>query len=422
MWGIAAILLGGVSALLLWRLMARGRVLRDIAAAIDARRVYIPKKTGRFPIDGSVNHLVRAANNLVAASVRATREQKEFLGRIETTLGALREGVAIVDPNNRVLMANDVMRQFVGNEMPVLGHRLERLMPSAEFLAYVNAVQSGETLSHEEIEVRRGARSTWFEVVGARLPEEEANPDRLTLFVLHDITERKRLETIRTEFVANVSHELRTPVTVIKGFCETLFEDRETLSPEERARFLGKIHRNVERLDALLADLLTLARLESSREPLALERIALGDLVTEVCEYFRDRLEPDQKLTLEREPGETRVRVDPVRISQALENLLENARRHARGMRNLRLRVRCEEQRVICTVQDDGCGIPEADLERIFERFYRVDKSRSRARGGTGLGLAIVKHIVQQHGGHVRAESELGHGSRFHIILPTAGY
>jgi signal transduction histidine kinase len=201
---------------------------------------------------------------------------------------------------------------------------------------------------------------------------------------LHDITQLKALERMRTEFVANVSHELRTPVTIIKGFSDTLLEDSE-LSPQERDRFLQKIQKNVIRLHHLLEDLLTLSRMESKADPLQRERQSLNTLVTEICDNFRGRMPEGQVLRAELDTGAPPLDLDSLRITQVLENLLDNALRHARDMRHLTVRTSVVGEQVRCYVEDDGCGIPARDLPHIFERFYRVDKGRSRELGGTGL-------------------------------------
>jgi signal transduction histidine kinase len=241
---------------------------------------------------------------------------------------------------------------------------------------------------------------------------------QLCLFVLHDITKLKALENMRTDFVANVSHELRTPVTVIRGFTDTLLDEGEDLDPTQRRSFLLKIQRNVVRLISLLEDLLTLSRLEGRALKLELEQLQLNDLVKETVESIDERLPEGCSLALELDPELPQTAIDPLRIGQVLENLLNNAIRHAKGMKTLRVRTYIEQSRVTCAVEDDGCGIPLADLPHIFERFYRVDKGRSRESGGTGLGLSIVKHIVMQHGGNIFVSSRVGEGSRFGFTLP----
>jgi signal transduction histidine kinase len=243
-----------------------------------------------------------------------------------------------------------------------------------------------------------------------------------TLLVLHDITKLKELEVMRREFVANVSHELRTPLTIIKGFAETLIDDAETLQSDSRERFTKKILTNADRLHVLVEDLLTISRLESKPEQIEPIAQPLKPLFEEVAENYRTRLDPaTQRIDLAVEDEVDVVLFDRYRIHQVLDNFIENAFRYAPNFTRITLEAKLdsERQKVLCAVVDDGPGIPEKDLPHVFERFYRVDKGRSRERGGTGLGLSIVKHIIQLHGGSVSAESRLGEGSRMRFTLPA---
>jgi len=238
--------------------------------------------------------------------------------------------------------------------------------------------------------------------------------------VLHDITRLKELEAIRKDFVANVSHELRTPLTSIRGFAETLLdgalEDRNN-----NRRFVEIIKSHALRLSELTMDLLTLATLESESFQLKPEGIDLPALVHEVLESFRPLgLTKRQELEAVIEPGLPQIKADRDRIRQVLINLLDNAVKFTaeEGKISLEVRLNAEGTGVEMHVKDRGIGIPSSDLPRIFERFYRVDKARSREQGGTGLGLAIVKHIVEAHRGHVSVKSTLGQGSDFCVTLP----
>jgi two-component system phosphate regulon sensor histidine kinase PhoR len=241
------------------------------------------------------------------------------------------------------------------------------------------------------------------------------------IFVLHDITKLKRLELVRKDFVANVSHELRTPLSVIKGYIETLVEDHEGIPVEDRARFLATIHRHTERLNSLLDDLLTLSRLESINPGLRWESVSVTDLVNGVVADFRIRPEAGKHmLTTELDPGIDRMLIDPLKFTQVYENLIANALKYTPAGTRVNVQARRRQEDILLTVEDTGPGIPAEDLPHLFERFYRVDKGRSRDKGGTGLGLSIVKHIVQLHGGKVWVESTLGRGTRFSITLPLS--
>jgi two-component system phosphate regulon sensor histidine kinase PhoR len=240
------------------------------------------------------------------------------------------------------------------------------------------------------------------------------------LLVLHDVTELRRLERVRSEFVANVSHELRTPLTCIKGYLETLLDG----ALDDRAharRFLEVAGTHAERLDRLIDDLLELSNIESGRVTLAPMRLDLEDVVTGVAAMFeRQAAQKNQRIERSVSPG-LAVRADRDRLVQILVNLVDNAVKFT--PEGGRIRVEAEpgtDRRVEVRVRDTGIGIPSTDLPRLTERFYRVDRTRSREIGGTGLGLAIVKHLVQAHGGELRIESELGHGTTVSFTVPAA--
>jgi two-component system phosphate regulon sensor histidine kinase PhoR len=238
-----------------------------------------------------------------------------------------------------------------------------------------------------------------------------------TILVCHDLTRLKQLERARTEFVANVSHELRTPLSLIQGYAETLLDGAKD-NPEVAGKFLQTIERNTERLRLLIEDLLTISELESGRVKLELQPVALGPLVEKVFEDFKTPAEA-RNVTLLNQAPDLRVRADAGRLEQVLGNLIDNAIKYGRAPGKVTVGgAAAEDGFVELFVQDDGPGIPPESLERVFERFYRVDKARSREQGGTGLGLSIVKHIVQSHRGRVWARSEPGRGTAFHFTLP----
>jgi two-component system phosphate regulon sensor histidine kinase PhoR len=235
--------------------------------------------------------------------------------------------------------------------------------------------------------------------------------------VFHDLARLKRLESARQEFVANVSHELRTPLSLIKGYVETLLDGAKD-NPEVATKFLLTIERNAERLKLLIEDLLAISELESGRVTLNLQSVQLNSVVAKVLEDLRSRAQARGIHLLDHTPP-IQVRADPIRLEQVLGNLVDNAIKYGRSSGNVIVGAReAEDQQTELFVQDDGPGIPPEALERVFERFYRVDKARSREQGGTGLGLAIVKHIVQTHGGKVWAKSEAGHGTTFFFTIP----
>ncbi|HXS67598.1 MAG TPA: ATP-binding protein, partial [Candidatus Polarisedimenticolia bacterium] len=234
----------------------------------------------------------------------------------------------------------------------------------------------------------------------------------------HDLTRLKQLERTREEFVANVSHELRTPLSLIKGYTETLLDGAKD-NPEVETKFLQTIQRNSERLQFLIEDLLTISELESGRLKMNLQSVRLRSLVDRVLEDFKTQAE-SRHVELKNEMPDLTARADSDRLQQVLGNLIGNAIKYGRSDGHVGVSGRLANANLVeLCVHDDGPGIPPESIERVFERFYRVDKARSREQGGTGLGLSIVKHIVQSHGGKVWVKSEPGKGAAFYFTLPA---
>ncbi|MGC9451589.1 MAG: sensor histidine kinase [Oceanipulchritudo sp.] len=402
-----------------WRLRALGRIIRELQEAAEHGEPLLLERNGPFIRGYRLDRLVRSVNQLLAEHRKASGSGDERHNQIQAVLGNLREAVVMVDAEHTILSANPAFRELVSAGENPQGLRLDTCIRGSAFLELLEEIRRDGTGRSREMEVQIGKQLFWLEVSAARV-RVEPRPDRFhTLFVFHDITRQKKLEKMRTDFVANVSHELRTPVTIIKGFAQTLIEDQEELTPEEKTRFLEKIRGNSERLHSLLQDLLLLSRLESTEMVLQRERVSLSGFLQDLAETFRSSLDPQtQSLKLELAEGNDVVFVDPLRLSQVLNNLLDNVIRHARGFREIRIRTELEPDALLLTVADDGQGIPEKDLPHIFQRFYRVEKGRSRESGGTGLGLSIVKHIVVQHGGRIEARSGKGEGTRILIRLP----
>jgi two-component system phosphate regulon sensor histidine kinase PhoR len=278
----------------------------------------------------------------------------------------------------------------------------------------VNSLDSQKQVLGYEMKLS-GLSERWLQINAAAIFNGHGERHG-TVLVVHDLTRLKRLENARQEFVANVSHELRTPLSLIKGYVETLLDGARD-NPELATKFLQTIDRNAERLKLLIEDLLTISELESGRVKLNLQAVPLGPVVAKVLEDFKDRAAA-RSIRLVNEAPDIAVRADVDRLEQVLGNLVDNAIKYGRAKGAVTVSASARDGgQVEVFVEDDGPGIPPEALERVFERFYRVDKARSREQGGTGLGLAIVKHIIQSHGGRVWATSEPGRGTTFYFTL-----
>ena len=419
MWPLLTFVFALVALLLAWRLNRLRRRLGDLAAAAEVGE---PNFLGANDALSRRYHLVRlqlALEAIVEAQAKLRRQERGYLAQIETTLGNLKEAVLLVDAHERVAAANAAAANLFGAEKVAQGARLEGAVRGAGLLDYIYRTLRGESPPRAEFPLPLGRdQNRWVEISGAPLT---ATPDgqKLCLFVLHDITRLKDLESVRKDFVANVSHELRTPLTVIKGFVETLIEDDAQLPREDRLRFLEKIRRQTLRLVAIVNDLLSLSRLESEQHRPDCRAQSLRAIIDEtIAEYVERFREANVALEIDLRHSDDVLALDALKIFQVFQNLLDNCFRYAKGFSRVRILTRQDDECVRVTVEDNGCGIPVMDVPHVFERFYRVDKGRSRESGGTGLGLSIVKHIVQLHGGEVSCESEPGAGTRMHFTLP----
>jgi two-component system phosphate regulon sensor histidine kinase PhoR len=363
-------------------------------------------------------------------SIGLQEQIKGILGekeKVESILRCMTEGVLVVDTQGRVILLNDNAKRMFQvapgvnldgasmveisrhPEMKKLMQELLALDPSKEYFTRELPLESEK----------------WFRVNTVRLKSGEQK--RLGhVLVFHDMTELKRLETVRADFVANVSHELRTPLAAIKGYAETML--RSPPKDAELARqFLEVIDRHSERLGRLIDNLLTLSDLESGKVRIDREPVNPGDLVRKTLELLDDRArKKNVTLSSMLNNGLPSIPADPDRLQQLLINLIDNAIKYTPPGGEVKVSAKTavlpesDQPMVELSVQDTGCGIPERDIPRLTERFYRVDKARSRELGGTGLGLAIVKHIVQAHQGYLKIETRLQHGTNVRVFLPRA--
>ena len=326
---------------------------------------------------------------------------------LETLLNSMQDAVIAVGPDGRVQWANRSMDRLRRTR---LNSPLVETVRDPDFLRAVHEAGTAGKASTARATSIYPART--FDVTAAPLPGGGA------VAVLRDLTETERMEKTRRDFIANVSHELRTPLTSIQGYAETLL-DASTDNHQLR-EFLEIIRKNASRMSRLTEDLLTLARVESGEHRFDVQPVAPGELLREAVESFRELARSQGIELLVEDTASAQVSADREAIHQILSNLIDNALKYAGTGGKIVVGVRPSPRGVEFYVRDLGPGIPSEHLPRLFERFYRVDKARSRESGGTGLGLAIVKHIVLAHGGTIRAESELNHGSTFLFTLPLA--
>jgi two-component system phosphate regulon sensor histidine kinase PhoR len=365
-------------------------------------------------------HGLRRELEVQRRTLASQKAQHELLsGQIQAqqqaVFNSMVEGVLVLDSNNRVQLVNQSLQRLFSLERNVSGQTILEAFRLQELAELMKRLQQERTIQAHTLELP-GMEERWLEVNAAVVIDRDGAPHGAIL-VFHDLTRIKQLERTRQEFVANVSHELRTPLSLIKGFVETLLEGARN-DPEQCTRFLQTIEKHTDRLTYLIEDLLTISRLESGQVLMNLHSVELRDQAQRVTEDLRSRA-AEKGVCLENDvPAGLTARADADRLQQVLFNLVENAIKYGRNTGRVRIGGQpMTDGKVKMWVQDDGPGIPLEARERIFERFYRVDRARSRETGGTGLGLAIVKHIVQAHGGEVWVNSELGAGTTFHFTL-----
>ncbi len=361
---------------------------------------------------------LREAERRLSTWSQASQEREsELQARQEALLNSMVEGLLLLDEDGRVELANRALVKLLDLPGDPRGKSLIETVRAHELASLVKSLSPQQPLLDYQLRLA-GSPEKWLQVNGAAWLDNQGRP-RGTVLVFHDLTRLKKLERNREEFVANVSHELRTPLSMIKGYVETLLEGAKD-NPEVATRFLETINRNADRLKLLIEDLLTISELESGRVRLNLQPVALRGAADKVLGDFKARAGA-KEIKLTNAVPDLQVRADVNRLEQVLGNLVDNAIKYGRpgGLVEVSARPANPGLVEIC-VRDNGPGIPPEALERIFERFYRVDKARSREQGGTGLGLSIVKHIVQSHGGTAWARSEPGQGASFFFTMPEA--
>ena len=357
--------------------------------------------------------------NLMSEQFSAREQQlRESNQRLEAVLGGMAEGVIAVDERDRVILANAAAAELLGFTMAdaeslsllevVRHHMLQQL---------VTDTRATESLQRAELEVHSGSENRRvLDVQSTPLPD--TSPQRVIL-VLHDVTDLRRLESMRQEFVANVSHELKTPLSSIRAYAETLSAGAVN-DPEHRGTFLHRIEEQADRLNNLIQDLLSLSRIESGRQTYDIATVNVADIVTTCIAENQDAANLKRiHLSCSDIQQDLRIQADEEGLAQIINNLIGNAIKYTSEGGEVTVVLRQQDSTICMDVRDTGIGIDEEHLTRVFERFYRVDKARSRELGGTGLGLAIVKHLAQAFGGNVTVTSQPTKGSTFTVQLPV---
>ncbi len=419
------------------KIVLGGCILALLAATISwviSRRISRPieqmKKSAEQFAAGDLSHrLTYSANEEMAGLADSLNQMAAQLdnriktiinqrNHLETVLTSMLEGVIAVDSEERIVSINRAAAQLFENEPENCQNKsIQEVIRSSALQQLIRNALNNPNPAEEDITVYQNEERV-IDVKSS--PLMDAGRQQIgTLVVFNDVTQLRHLENMRRDFVANVSHEIKTPLTAIKGFVETLQQGKVDKA-EEKERFLGIIQKHVDRLNSIIEDLLVLSRIEQEdeRKEIKLQQVKIRDIFEAAIQLCRSKAE-EKKIRIKLDcDKETTAMLDPTLIEQAVANLLDNALKYSEPQSMVLVRSHRKNSEMVISVKDHGIGIAQKHLPRLFERFYRVDKSRSRSMGGTGLGLAIVKHIAQAHGGQVMVESRLGEGSCFSIHLP----
>jgi two-component system phosphate regulon sensor histidine kinase PhoR len=413
---VSASIVGGIALVLTY--LITGRIMRPLYQLTDAAEaVAAGDYRQRLPVgtEDEIGTLAQAVDHMRRALTRQVIALQENSQRLETVLSSMLEGVLAVNADQRVLIANEASRTLLGIETrEVIGRPLLEVTRNRVVREAVEESFRLDEPYEFEFEVS-GLQRRHLALRATRLPGE---PCPGVVVVLYDVTDLRRLENVRREFVANVSHELKTPLAAIKAYAETL-RMGAIHDTQHNEQFVARIEEQADRLHQLIQDLLHLARVESGREAFDIRDVSLRTVVESCLPGYQERAHAEQ-LTLDIEPFATDVvvRADEGGLGTILDNLVGNAIQYTPPGGRVIIRWHADRGSAVMEVEDTGVGISLREQARIFERFYRVDKARSRELGGTGLGLAIVKHLTQAFGGQVSVHSEPGKGSLFRVQLP----
>lgn len=369
---------------------------------------------------GRIAQLATELAKVKAASDKSRDQQQQTLAQEhaqqQALFNSMVEGVLILDRHGRVRLVNSALERLFSLSNDIRGQTIMEAFRMHPLQELINRAAIDGQMIGGELELP-GVENRCLHVNAVNLLDGDGRHAGM-LLVTHDLTRVRQLENTRRDFVANVSHELRTPLSMIKGYVETLIDGAKD-DPAVALKFLQTIEKHADRLTFLIEDLLTISKLESGQIVMNLQTVELGSMVSRVLEDLQSRA-AEKNIKLQNFlPEKTEVKADADRLEQVLFNLVDNAIKYGRNDGAVAVECKVVDNKFVqLSVRDDGPGIPEDAKERVFERFYRIDRARSREAGGTGLGLSIVKHIVQSHGGEVWVESELGKGSTFCFTLP----
>jgi len=356
-----------------------------------------------------------ALERLLARQRELDRQVSKDAAEVRAVLAALTDGLLVVDSSQHILICNPAFEQLYGQSRIATGTALLDIIRDSDVIEPIRAAL--DQARARVAEVTAPDRKKQLQLTAVPITQNGEASGVVAVF--HDISRLKQADEIRRDFVANVSHELRTPLSIFHGNLETLLEPGD-LDEDETRHIYEVMKRHSDRLNLLVNDLLSLARLESKEANLQLAEIKLRDFLEGVTRDWAKRLAgKNLRLELEVPDNFPTLRVDERRLEEVVHNLLDNAVKYSHQNGRILIQAGAPDQEVVLSVRDEGVGIAANDLPRIFERFYRADRARSRELGGTGLGLSIVKHIAQLHGGRVEAESVVGQGTTIRVTLPN---
>lgn len=418
--GALIAVLAAIASLIIHRIV--GRPIDELARIVSEYEQGTLER--HRPVSGTdeIGRLSDTLNRMAARLDEKIRAISEQRNEQEAVFQSMIEGVLAVDIRERLININNAACGMIGlDKSQVIGRFMQEIIRNAHLQRFISGALAG--FEEQEVELPFQSGSINFVRANASVLRGSDGRKLGALIVLNDITRLKQLENIRRDFVANVSHELRTPITSIKGFVETL-RHGALQNRDDAERFLGIIARQTDRLNSIIEDLLSLSRIEEGAEKMQipLENAGVNKILgaaVQACEHWaRDR---EIRLVLKCPEG-LRANINAQLLEQAIINLIDNAIKYSDNGKIVEITGSRADNGVVLAVRDQGCGIEKHHLPRLFERFYRADRARSRELGGTGLGLAIVKHIALAHGGNVGVESVPGQGSIFRIFLPLPFY